>query len=135
MFVKLTADPISIEDATCRLDLDGHGAVVTFSGHIRPHDARGNALSHMEYEAYEEMALRELDKLGQAIRQRWGVTQLAVLHRVGHVDVGEPSVVIAVAAGHRPEAFDACRFAIDELKRSVPLWKHEVLSLADARAK
>lgn len=130
MFVKLTTDPISIEDATSRLDLQGHGALVTFSGHIRPEDAYGSTLSHMEYEAYEEMAKQQLQSIGETIAQRWGVRQLAILHRVGRVEVGQPSVVIAVAAGHRPEGFEACRFAIDELKRSVPLWKHEVLSIS-----
>ena len=129
MFFKLTTDPLSLEDATSRLDLDGHGALVTFSGHIRPHDDFGHPLSHMEYEAYAEMAELELAKLAETIAQRWGIRQLAILHRVGRVEVNEPSVVIAVAAGHRPEAFDACRYAIDELKRNVPLWKHEVLAL------
>jgi len=130
MFFKLTTDPISIEDATSRLDLQGNGALVTFSGHIRPQDVHGTALSHMEYETYEEMANRELKTIGETIEQRWGIRQLAILHRVGRVEVGEPSVVIAVAAGHRPEGFEACRFAIDELKRSVPLWKHEVLNIS-----
>lgn len=130
MFFKLTTDPISIEDATSRLDLQGNGALVTFSGHIRPKDAFGTPLSHMEYEAYEEMADLELKKIVETIERRWGIKQLAILHRVGRVEVGQPSVVIAVAAGHRPEGFEACRFAIDELKRLVPLWKHEVLSIS-----
>ncbi len=129
MFFKLTTDPLSVEDATSRLELDGHGALVTFSGHIRPHDAFGHPLSHMEYEAYAEMAELEMAKLAKTVAQRWGIHQLAVLHRVGRVEVNEPSVVMAVAASHRPEAFEACRYAIDELKRSVPLWKHEVLAL------
>lgn len=129
MFFKLTSERLSLEDATSRLTLDGHGALVTFSGHIRPHDDFGHPLSHMEYEAYVEMAELELAKLADTIAQRWGIRQLAILHRVGRVEVHEPSVVIAVAAGHRPEAFDACRYAIDELKRTVPLWKREVLAL------
>lgn len=134
MYYKLTTDPISIEDATSRLNQDGNGALVTFSGHIRPEDSFGNNLSHMEYEAYAEMAELELQKIADTIEKRWGVTELVMLHRTGRVEINEPSVVIAVAAGHRPEAFEACRFAIDELKRTVPLWKHEVLAIAQAQS-
>lgn len=132
MWFKLTTDPLSLEDATCRLNVAPHGAVVTFSGHIRPEDGRGNPLSHMEYEAYLEMAEVELDKLAATVKARWGIEELVMIHRVGRVEVGEPSVVIAVASGHRAEAFEACRYAIDELKRSVPLWKHEVLRVPQA---
>jgi molybdopterin synthase catalytic subunit len=127
-YFRLTQDPICIEDGTRQLNLDGNGAVVTFSGHIRPQDAGGQLLSHMDYEAYEEMAEPEARKIADTIREKWGIEQLAVIHRYGRVDVGEPSVVIAVASGHRPEAFDACRYAIDELKRTVPLWKNEVIA-------
>lgn len=129
MRFHLTSDPIALEDALSRLDTAGQGALVTFSGHIRPQDARGNPLSHMEYEAYTEMATSEMQKVFATMASRWGVSRAVVLHRVGRVEVGEPSVVIAVAAGHREEAFAACRYCIDELKRSVPLWKHEVLRL------
>ncbi len=134
MHFKLTTDPISIEDATSRLSQDGNGALVTFSGHIRPEDSFGNNLSHMEYEAYVEMAEMELQKIADTIEKRWGITELVMLHRTGRVEVNEPSVVIAVAAGHRPEGFEACRFAIDELKRTVPLWKHEVLAIPQTQS-
>jgi len=134
MYFKLTTDPISIEDATSRLNQDGNGALVTFSGHIRPEDSFGNNLSYMEYEAYAEMAELELQKIADTIERRWGITQLVMLHRTGRVEINEPSVVIAVAAGHRPEGFDACRFAIDELKRTVPLWKHEVLAIVQSQS-
>lgn len=134
MYYKLTTNPISIEDATSRLNQDGNGALVTFSGHIRPEDSFGNNLSHMEYEVYAEMAELELQKIADTIEKRWGVTELVMLHRTGRVEINEPSVVIAVAAGHRPEAFEACRFAIDALKRTVPLWKHEVLAIVQAQS-
>jgi molybdopterin synthase catalytic subunit len=127
-YFSLTKDPICIEDATRQLNLDGNGAVVTFSGHIRSEDSHGQQLSHMDYEAYEEMAEPEARKIAATIHEKWGIDQVALIHRYGRVEVGEPSVVIAVASGHRPEAFDACRFAIDELKRTVPLWKNEVIA-------
>jgi len=129
VYFRLTTDPITLDDAAGRLDECDQGAVVTFSGHIRPEDAYGHPLSHMEYEAYEEMARSEMGRIFQTLQERWGVSRAVVLHRVGRVEVGEPSVVIAVASGHRPEAFAACRYCIDELKRTVPLWKHEVLQL------
>lgn len=129
MLFKLTNGPISLEDATSRLTVTKQGALVTFSGHVRPEDTHGNTLSHMEYEAYTEMAELELNKIIATIKSRWSITGVAILHRIGRVEVNEPSVVIAVTAGHRPEAFEACRYAIDELKRTVPLWKHEVLAM------
>ncbi|MCI2429997.1 molybdenum cofactor biosynthesis protein MoaE [Candidatus Acetothermia bacterium] len=125
MYIEITARPISLEEALVRLDLTGRGGLVTFSGIARPTDAQGQKLSHLEYEAYTEMAHSEIEKIGREIEHRWGVTQIAILHRVGRVEIGEPSVIIAVAAEHRAEAFAACRYAIDTLKKTVPIWKRE----------
>lgn len=125
MYIEITAHPISLHDALARLDLKGLGGLVIFSGIARPTDGQGRRLSHLEYEAYREMAQTEIEKICREVAQRWGVTQIAILHRVGRVEIGEPSVIVAVAAEHRAEAFAACRYAIDTLKETVPIWKIE----------
>ncbi len=103
------------------------GGVVVFDGVTRyeEHPEHGG-LVRLEYEAYGDMAAAEMRKLADEARQRWGVERLAFVHRVGPVPIGEPSIVIAVACGHRAEAFAACRFLIDELKQRVPIWKKEI---------
>ena len=107
------------------------GAVVLFSGTVRDHatDADGTVragVGHLEYEAYEEMVVPKLREIADECRARWpDIGRVALVHRVGHLLLGESSVVVAVSAPHRPEAFDAARFAIDALKVSVPVWKRE----------
>jgi molybdopterin synthase catalytic subunit len=91
---------------------------------VRDHN-QGRAVLHLEYEAYEEMALTELGSIEAEARRRWPVTDLRILHRLGRMEIGETSVAVAVAAPHRAEAFEACRFAIDTLKQTVPIWKKE----------
>jgi molybdopterin synthase catalytic subunit len=98
------------------------GALVTFSGIVRETEA-GRAITHLDYEHYAGMAERELERLVAAARKRWPLRGCAVFHRTGPVAVGEASVIVAVSAGHRAEAFEAARFLIDELKKSVPIWK------------
>ncbi|GBC76086.1 Molybdopterin synthase catalytic subunit [bacterium HR07] len=132
MYIEITGRPISLEDVLEKLDMRGLGGLVTFAGVARPTDAQGRPLSHLEYEAYTEMAYAEIEKLCREIEHRWGVTQIAVLHRVGRVEIGQPSVIIAVASTHRAEAFAACRYAIDTLKERVPIWKKEVPLLSKA---
>jgi molybdopterin synthase catalytic subunit len=127
LYIEITTRAISIEDTLKKLDLKGLGGLVTFSGIVRPSDAHGRRLSHLEYEAYTEMAHAELRKLCQEAAHQWGVHQIAILHRVGHVEIGEPSVVVAVAAEHRAEAFAACQYLIDTLKKTVPIWKKEAI--------
>ena len=100
------------------------GAVVTFLGTTRNENA-GRRVTRLEYEAFAEMATREMERLGAAAQHRWRLRKLAIVHRVGVVPVGESSVVIAVSAGHRQEAFVACRWLIDRLKQIVPIWKKE----------
>jgi molybdopterin synthase catalytic subunit len=102
----------------------GMGGIVTFLGAVRD-ESRGHAIQHLEYEAYLGMAEREMDKIVAEVAERWPGTRLAIAHRVGHLAVGELAVVIAAAAPHRPEAFAACRHAIDTLKETVPIWKKE----------
>lgn len=99
------------------------GGVVTFVGTVRD-ASRGHTIRHLEYEAYPEMAERELEKICEEAERQWGA-RVAVAHRVGHLPIGEIAVVVAAAAKHRAEAFAACRYTIDTLKVRVPIWKKE----------
>lgn len=99
------------------------GALVTFSGIVREKEGEAT-LTHLHYEHYERMAEKEIAKLFESAREKWPVHRLAIFHRTGLVAVGEASVIVAVSAGHRAEAFEAARFLIDELKKSVPIWKN-----------
>jgi molybdopterin synthase catalytic subunit len=89
-------------------------------------ESRGHAIRHLEYEAYAGMAEREMERICDEAARRWEGVRVAIAHRAGHLEVGDLAVVIVAAAPHRAEAFDACRFAIDTLKQSVPIWKKEV---------
>jgi molybdopterin synthase catalytic subunit len=100
------------------------GAIVTFAGTTRESNV-GRKVLRLEYEAYEPMALSEMRKLALEAGERWTIVRIAIQHRVGLVEIGQTSVAIAVAAAHRAEAFEACRFAIDRLKEIVPIWKKE----------
>jgi molybdopterin synthase catalytic subunit len=100
------------------------GAICTFCGTTRDHND-GRRVTELEYEAYPEMALAEMRKIGDEARRRWPIAHIAIVHRIGIVPIGEASVVIAVSAAHRAAAFAACHFAIDRLKEVVPIWKKE----------
>jgi molybdopterin synthase catalytic subunit len=100
------------------------GATVTFVGTTRDHND-GRSVTRLEYEAYPEMAIAEMRAIGETAQQRWPIARIAIVHRIGVVPIGEASVVIAVSAGHRRAAFEACHFAIDRLKEIVPIWKKE----------
>ena len=105
------------------------GAVVLFSGTVRDHAEGRSDVTHLEYEAYDEMVVPKLDEIVAETRARWPeIGRLALVHRIGRLELGESSVVAAVSAPHRPEAFAAARFAIDALKVSVPVWKREIWS-------
>lgn len=100
------------------------GAVVTFTGTVRD-NARGRAVVALEYEAYPSAAVKMLEQIGEEIEARWGLGRVAIAHRTGRLAVGEASVIIAVAAAHRGEAFAACAYAIERIKQIVPIWKKE----------
>jgi molybdopterin synthase catalytic subunit len=100
------------------------GAIVTFDGFVR-NESHGRATKHLEYEAYEPMALAKMREIGAQLHEDFAIHRLAMVHRLGRLEIGETSVFIAVSAPHRGAAFDACRFAIDTLKRTVPIWKKE----------
>ncbi|MFO0691686.1 MAG: molybdenum cofactor biosynthesis protein MoaE [Myxococcota bacterium] len=101
------------------------GGVVSFVGRVRNH-ARGHVIEHLVYEAYPEMAEREMEKIADEAAQQWPGTRVAIAHRVGRLEIGDAAVVVVAASAHRDAAFLACRFAIDTLKVRVPIWKREV---------
>lgn len=122
--IALTRDPISTAAVLQQVYADSAGAVVTFDGRVRDH-SRGKEVTHLYYEAYEPMALDELARIRDEALGRWPLTKVIILHRLGRLKVGESSVLIAVSAAHRKPAFEACRFLIDTLKTTVPIWKKE----------
>jgi molybdopterin synthase catalytic subunit len=123
--VALTREPIDIPALLASVGDPRAGAVLLFSGTVREH-SRGRHVEFLEYEAYEVLAEREMRRIAEEAATRWPVLRLAVIHRLGHLDVGEPSVAIAVSSPHRGDAFEAGRFVIDTLKQTVPIWKKEV---------
>ena len=100
------------------------GAIVTFDGFVR-NESHGRETSYLEYEAYESMAIGKIKEIAAQIHEQFAIHRVAIVHRLGRLEIGETSVFIAVSAPHRGAAFDACRFAIDTLKRTVPIWKKE----------
>jgi len=121
----LSGEPLSLERAAVEVASDGAGAIATFVGTTRAR-SRGRDVIRLEYEAYEGMAEAEMERIASVLLDRHDIIDVAIHHRVGPVEIGETSVVIAVSAAHRAAAFDACREAIDTLKQTVPLWKKEL---------
>lgn len=125
LHARLTDESLSVEAATVFAGHPGAGALVVFTGMVR-NSSDGEAVAGMTYEAWPERAGAQLEALAGEVAQRWpDVTAVWLEHRVGMLAVGEPSVVVAVSAPHRPEAFDASRWAIDELKATAAIWKQE----------
>lgn len=120
----LTTEPLCLDDVVRAVDHPGAGGIATFTGNVRSH-SRGHAIEHLEYEAYVPMALKVLRAIGERIENDVEGTRVAIHHRLGRLEVGETAVVIAASAPHRAEAFAACREAIEQLKRDVPIWKRE----------
>lgn len=121
---SITEERLDERDAAGALSTSGAGAIVTFVGRVRAR-SRGRDVVRLEYEAYPEMAERVFADIAGELHSREGVIDVAIHHRVGSLVVGEVSVVIAVAAAHRAQAFDACHAAIDRLKQIAPIWKKE----------
>ncbi len=122
--LALVREPIRVDALLDAVRHPGAGAVVLFLGTVR-HHSRGREVQRLEYEAYDALARAEMARIATHAAERWGV-RIAIAHRVGTLAIGEISVAIAVAAPHRRDAFEAGRFAIDTLKRTVPIWKKEV---------
>jgi molybdopterin synthase catalytic subunit len=100
------------------------GAVIVFEGVVRNH-SKGRSTLYLEYEAYEAMAIAKMREIGAEMAAKFAIRRYAIVHRLGRLEIGETSVLIAVCSAHRAAAFDACRYGIDTLKRSVPIWKKE----------
>jgi molybdopterin synthase catalytic subunit len=122
---RVSAAPVSVDEAVALVRHPGAGAIVLFVGTVRDEHA-GRRVTALEYEAYEEMAARVLAEVGAALEAAAPGVRVALLHRVGRLEVGDCAVVIACSAPHRAEAFEACREAIERLKREVPVWKKEL---------
>lgn len=130
--VRVTADPLRPAEALAFVADPRAGATVLFTGTVRNHSAAGG-VTGLDYEAWQELAERRLRELSEEMLERWQLCKVAVLHRTGTLGVGETSVVVCCSAPHRPEAFDAARYGIEQLKRDAPIWKKERLATGDAQ--
>ncbi len=122
---ELTSSALDPEKVTAKVRRDTNGAVVTFLGTTRD-NFEGKTVLSLEYEAFDDMALKKLEEVRQELMAEFGLEQIAISHRIGTVGIGEISLVIAVGSPHRKEAFDACHAAVDRIKIVVPIWKKEV---------
>jgi molybdopterin synthase catalytic subunit len=127
---ELTRRPIDARELVDRLLRGAAGAVVTFDGVVRE-QTQGKRVLYLEYEAYEEMALKMLRQIGQEVHEKWPIDRIGIIHRLGRLEISEASVVIVVTSPHRRPAFEACHYAIDRLKKIVPIWKHEYFEDGD----
>jgi molybdopterin synthase catalytic subunit len=123
--IQLTRTPLDRDALIASVSHPSVGGIVVFEGVVRD-NARGKQVQYLEYDVYEEMAEQQIRTIIAEAEQRWGVERIAVAHRFGRLEIGEASVIIVVASPHRGEAFDACRYIIDTLKATVPIWKKEV---------
>ena len=122
--VQIVREPIDAEAVVARLKRPADGAAVIFDGVVRD-NTRGRRTLYLDYEAYEAMALKQMETLAVEARVRFGVRGASIVHRLGRLQIGETSVLIVVASAHRSAAFEACRWIIDTLKKTVPIWKKE----------
>jgi len=122
---RVTNQPIDLEELVRFVADPEAGAVATFIGTTRNNN-EGRQVIALDYEGYSEMAEKELRRIGAAAKTKWPICRMAITHRLGPVQIGEASVIIAVSSAHRDAAFAACRFAIEEIKKTVPIWKKEV---------
>ena len=121
---QITRDPIDAQKIARQMLRAEDGAICVFEGVVR-NNSKGKRTLFLVYEAYETMALRKLEEIGIFVRHAWEIDGVALIHRLGHLDIGETSVAVIITSGHRRAAFDACHYAIDKLKKIVPIWKKE----------
>lgn len=121
---RIVRDKIPTAEILSGLKAAEDGAVAVFEGIVRNH-SKGKRTQYLEYEAYESMALAKMKEIGAKMREQFAIDRLAMIHRLGRLEIGETSVLVAVSAAHRGAAFDACRYGIDTLKRIAPIWKKE----------
>ena len=122
---KITSDEIELGDVVRAVEAGDAGAIVHFLGVVR-NNTEGREVSYLEYEVYPPMAEKKMAEIAQEIHEKWGLDRVAMIHRVGRLEIGEVSVAVAVASPHRKEAFEACHYAMNRLKQIVPIWKREV---------
>ena len=122
--VVITRDPIDAQKVARQLLRGEDGAICVFEGVVR-NNSKGKRTLHLVYEAYESMAFKKLEEIGQFVCQAWDIDRIALIHRLGHMNIGETSVAVIVTSAHRRAAFDSCHYAIDKLKKVVPIWKKE----------
>jgi molybdopterin synthase catalytic subunit len=124
--VAVTAERLNLEALTSELarDASGDGAIASFAGLVRDHN-QGRRVTFLEYEAYEPLAIRALNRILDESRAMWPDARLGVHHRIGRLEIGEASIIIVAASPHRAHAFAACRYTIERVKQIVPIWKHE----------
>jgi molybdopterin synthase catalytic subunit len=123
--IAVTSEPLNMDTLVAVVSRTGHdGAIASFVGVVRNHH-QNRRVTHLEYEAYEPMAVKALEQIRREAIDQWPDVQLAVHHRTGRLEVGDASIIIAAAGAHRAEAFAACRYTIERVKQIVPIWKHE----------
>ena len=122
--IEITHEPLDPEAITARVRSGSNGAVVTFLGTTRDTNEDRSVL-HLEYEAYRPMADNKLAEVADEMRRQWDVKDVAIVHRLGRLEIGEISLIVAVASPHRKEAFAACQYSVDRIKQTVPIWKKE----------
>ena len=122
--VAVTSEPLESDALAALVEAKGDGAVVTFAGLVRDQN-QGRQVQFLEYEAYEPLAVRALQRIVDEARELWPGARVAVHHRLGRLEIGEASIVIAAASAHRADAFAACRYTIERVKQIVPIWKRE----------
>ena len=125
MHCAIVSEAIDVASVVDLVQSPDRGGIISFVGSVRDHN-RGRRVLYLEYEAYPEMACAKMEEIGREIMARWDVADVAMVHRVGRLELGDIVVVIALSAAHRSDLFDACRYAIDRLKEIVPIWKKEV---------
>jgi molybdopterin synthase catalytic subunit len=130
--LRVQPEPLSVDEAIGFVADPGAGGTCVFVGTVRDRSDAGS-VTGLDYEAWDELATARLGELVEELFERWALVKVAISHRTGSLAVGEASVVIAVSAAHRAEAFEACRHAIERLKRDVPIWKRESLAEGEAR--
>jgi len=123
--IKIIDEPLNLSECVEKVMSPQAGGIDLFIGTVRDH-TKGKKVVRLEFEAYEKMALSEMQKIADEMMKRWPLHKILIHHRVGVLQIGEVPVIIAVSASHRAAAFDACRFAIDTLKETVPIWKKEI---------
>jgi molybdopterin synthase catalytic subunit len=128
---KITTETITGAEVREAVEGPDAGAVVVFLGTVR-NNTDGRAVKCLEYEAYPPMAEKKMAEIAQKVSEKWGLDRVAMIHRVGKLEIGEVSVAVAVASPHRKDAFEACKYAMDRLKQIVPIWKREVWADGEA---